>query len=188
MKRIIVGVSGASGMPLARAVLENLASVADLEIHLMISRGAERVLHTECGLSSASLACYAHTLHDVTDMAAGPSSGSWRHDGMIVCPCSMSTLASIAVGVGRNLIHRAADVALKERLPLLLVARETPLHLLHLRNMQTVTEAGATVMPFMPAFYNRAASLEEMMRQFTGRMLDQLGISHSLCARWRDDG
>lgn len=99
----------------------------------------------------------------------------------------MSSLASIASGAGSNLIHRAADVTLKERRPLVIVARETPLNLIHLKNMQAVTEAGAVVMPFIPAFYTRDTSLEAMMRHFTGRLLDQFRIEHHLCKRWRDD-
>ena len=125
MHRLVLGISGASGM--AQAVLENLATVSDLEVHLIISAGAERVLQAECGIPSAALARYAHAVHESSDMAAGPSSGSWHHDGMIICPCSMSSLASIASGAGSNLIHRAADVTLKERRPLVIVARETPL-------------------------------------------------------------
>lgn len=162
-------------------------SVPDLEIHLIISVQAEHVLRAECGLGVEALTRFAHTCHDAADMAAGPASGSWRHEGMIVCPCSMSSLASISNGAGMNLLHRAADVTLKERRPLLLVARETPLNLIHLRNMQIVAEAGATIMPFTPAFYNGPVSLEVMMRHFAGRMLDQLRIPHRLCARWHDD-
>ncbi|MFR7889914.1 MAG: UbiX family flavin prenyltransferase, partial [Bilophila wadsworthia] len=172
MHRLVLGISGASGMPLAQAVLENLATVSDLEVHLIISAGAERVLQAECGIPSAALARYAHAVHESSDMAAGPSSGSWHHDGMIICPGSMSSLASIASGAGSNLIHRAADVTLKERRPLVIVARETPLNLIHLKNMQAVTEAGAVVMPFTPAFYTRDTSFEAMMRHFTGRLLD----------------
>ena len=164
MHRLVLGISGASGMPLAQAVLENLATVSDLEVHLIISAGAERVLQAECGIPSAALARYAHAVHESSDMAAGPSSGSWHHDGMIICPCSMSSLASIASGAGSNLIHRAAD-----------------------KHMQAVTEAGAVVMPFTPAFYTRDTSLEAMMRHFTGRLLDQFRIEHHLCKRWRDD-
>lgn len=187
MHRLVLGISGASGMPLAQAVLENLASVPGLEVHLIISAGSEQVLQAECGLTSVELARHAHVVHGIADMTAGPSSGSWHHDGMIICPCSMSSLASIASGAGINLLHRAADVTLKERRPLVIVARETPFNLIHLKNMQAVTEAGATVMPFTPAFYTRDTSLEAMMKHFTGRLLDQLRIRHGLCKRWRND-
>ena len=187
MRRIVVGVSGASGMPLAHTLLRHLADLPESEIHLIVSDSAQKVLRAECDGGLDALVRHAHRVHDAEDMAAGPSSGSWRHSGMIICPCSMSSLASIACGAGNNLIHRAADVTLKERRPLILVARETPLSGIHLHNLQIVTEAGATVMPFIPAFYNRAVSLEDMMRHFCGRVLDQLHISHTLCARWRDD-
>lgn len=187
MYRLVVGISGASGMPLAQAVLENLGMVPDLEVHLMISKGSEQVLQAECGLTSAHLMRHAHAAYEISDMAAGPSSGSWRHDGMLVCPCSMSSLASIANGTGINLLHRAADVTLKERRPLVLVARETPFNLIHLRNMLAVTEAGGTIMPFTPAFYTRDVSLEAMMKHFTGRLLDQFHIPHHLCKRWNND-
>lgn len=187
MPRIVVGVSGASGMPLARTVLKNMALVPDMEIHLVVSAGARRVLQTECDFSLPDLTCHAHAAYEAEDMAAGPSSGSWRHDGMVICPCSMSSLASIASGAGMNLLHRSADVTLKERLPLIIVARETPLNLIHLKNMQAAAEAGATIMPFCPAFYTRETDLNALARHFTGRILDQLGISHSLCARWCDN-
>lgn len=111
MYRLVVGISGASGMPLAQAVLENLGMVPDLEVHLMISKGSEQVLQAECGLTSAHLRRHAHAAYEISDMAAGPSSGSWRHDGMLVCPCSMSSLASIANGTGINLLHRAGRFA-----------------------------------------------------------------------------
>lgn len=185
MKKIVIGVSGASGMPLAHTVLHTLAAVPDIEIHLVISAHAERVLQAECGQGSAALARYAHHVYAIHDIAACLASGSWQHAGMIVCPCSMSTLASIASGVGLNLLHRAADVTLKERRPLILVARETPLSRIHLHNMQIAAEAGAIIMPFSPAFYTKETSLHELMRHFTGRILDQMGIEHQLCTRWQ---
>lgn len=184
MRRIVVGVSGASGMPLARTLLRRLAALPDLELHLVVSAAADQVLRAECGDDGEDLRRCAHMVHAPTDMAAPPASGSWRHDGMIVCPCSMSSLAAIATGVGMNLIHRAADVTLKERRPLLLVVRETPFNRVHLRNMDLAAAAGATIMPFMPAFYTPADTLDDMMRHFCGRLLDQLRIPHDLCDRW----
>lgn len=185
MPRIVVGVSGASGMPLARDVISFMHSVPDMEIHLIISKGAERVMQTENDIKPDDLTCHAVRIYDSKDMAAGPSSGSWQHDGMVVCPCSMSSLASIACGAGMNLIHRAADVTLKERRPLILVARETPLNLIHLKNMQSVTEAGAVIMPFCPAYYTGKTDLLGLARHFSGRILDQLKIRHDLCSRWQ---
>lgn len=184
MQRIVVGVSGASGMPLAQALLMHLATLPNLRVHLVISEGAERVLRSESQEERESLVRYAHEVHEAADLGAGPASGSWLHAGMIVCPCSMNSLAAIATGAGRNLLHRAADVTLKERRPLVLVVRETPLNRIHLKNMLAASEAGAILMPFMPAFYNKASSLDEMMRHFSGRLLDQLTIPHGLCARW----
>lgn len=187
MQRIILGISGASGMPLAHTMLLCLRTVPELEIHLIVSGGARRVLQTECAMPLGELLDCAHVVHEISDMAAAPSSGSWLHGGMIVCPCSMSSLASIASGAGINLIHRAADVTLKERRPLVLVPRETPLNLIHLRNMQTICEAGGIIMPFSPAFYTKEVALAALMRHFTGRVLDQMGIAHNLCIRWQGE-
>ena len=186
-KRVIVGVSGASGMPLALRLPRELRDVPGVETHLIVSPGAARLLEEECDRGVEALAAFADRTHDALDMAAGPASGSWRHDGMIVCPCSMSSLASIASGAGMNLLHRAADVTLKERRPLLLVPRETPLNLLHLENMRRLALAGATIMPFMPAFYARPRGIEDMLAHFCGRLLDQLGLETGMTRRWRDD-
>lgn len=186
--RIVFGVSGASGMPLARAVLAAFASVPSLETHLVISRKAETVLASEAGMCLADLTGLVARVHDADDMAAPPSSGSWPCDGMIVCPCSMSTLASIATGAGQNLVHRAADVTLKERRRLVIVARETPLGRIHLANMLAVTDAGAVVMPFMPAFYCGTMDMDVLIRNFAGRLLDELRIPHDLCLRWEGPG
>jgi 4-hydroxy-3-polyprenylbenzoate decarboxylase len=187
MHRIVVGVTGASGMPLAERILHHYAGIKDLEVHLIVSAGAEVVMRSEFRGSDLSLVKHVHTVHAINDMTAGPSSGSWQHDGMIICPCSMSSLASIASGAGVNLIHRAADVTLKERKKLVIVPRETPLTMIHLRNMQTLTEAGAVIAPFSPAYYDYKTTIEDMMQHFAGRILDQLRIDNSLCSRWRDN-
>lgn len=186
MTRLIFGISGASGMPLARSVLENFAAISNLEIHLIISRAASQAMAAEKVGAPAELEKYAAMVHDADDFSAAPASGSWRSGGMVICPCAMSSLAAIATGCGTNLIHRAADVCLKERLPLVLVARETPLNLIHLRNMAAATEAGAIIMPFAPAFY-AGGGMEEAMRQFAGRVLDQLGVANTLATRWREN-
>lgn len=187
MYRIVFGISGATGMPLAKAILEAFATIPDLEIHCIVSKNAHQVLAVECEQSSSFFTKLAKRCYDPNDMSIGPSSGSWQHDGMIVCPCSMSTLASIASGCGTNAIHRAADVTLKERRPLVLVPRETPLSLIHLRNMLHAHESGACIMPFMPPFYTTTPTIESMMHHFAGRLLDQLSIPHTLIPRWRDD-
>lgn len=183
--RLIFGVSGASGMPLAHAVLQSFATVKNLELHLIVSQCAR--LTMTCENSGANLEAFAARVHASDDLTAPCASGSWLHGGMVICPCSMSSLAAIAHGTGHNLIHRAADVCLKERRKLILAARETPLNLIHLRNMVQVTEAGAIVMPFMPAFYSGENAMPAAMRQFAGRILDMLGIEHNLCVRWGED-
>ena len=185
MTRIVFGVSGASGMPMAQNELGCLAFKSGLEIHLIVSEAAKCTFQEECGLDASALAQYASCVYPASDMGAAPASGSWQNCGMIVCPCSMSSLGAIANGVGTTLLHRAADVTLKERRPLLLVARETPLNLVHLRNMCAATEAGAIIMPFVPAFYTGEYSMQAAMRQFTGRMMDLLHIPHPLCKRWK---
>ncbi len=184
--RLVVGVSGASGMPLIEKLLTMLHTHGGVEVHLIISTGAERVLEAECGRDGQSLKALAHRMHDASDIAAAPASGSWRNRGMIICPCSMSSLASIASGAGMNLIHRAADVTLKERRPLIIVSRETPVNLIHAENMCRLIRAGATIMPFAPAFYTRPRSLDDILTHFCGRVLDQLGITVDM-PRWGDE-
>ena len=202
MRRLVVGISGASGMPLAHTLLCALRQIPHLEIHLVVSQGAQEVLRTEGGAQGtgsqaglplltdltglALLTGLAHVIHAPCDTGAAPASGSWQHEGMIVCPCSMATLAAIATGAGTNLLHRAADVTLKERRPLLLIPRETPLSRVHLRNMLAAQEAGAVIMPFCPAFYAQPASIADLLEHMTGRILDQLGLPHSLGQRWKD--
>lgn len=194
MRRIIVGVSGASGMPWARCLLQSLHGTEGIEVHVIISAGARAVLNTECprpeGDGTApldELTQFAHVVHDPAHIGAGPASGSWRHSGMVICPCSMATLACVATGAGTNLLHRAADVCLKERRPLIVVARETPLSAIHLQNMLTLSQAGACIMPPCPAFYGQARNISDIVEHFTGRVLDQLGIEHDLGHRWQGD-
>lgn len=190
MRRIIVGVSGASGMPLARHLLQALYYSTDIEVHLVVSAGAQAVLDAECPPASQELSPlleltqFAHVVHDSACLGAGPASGSWQHAGMVICPCSMASLACIATGAGTNLLHRAADVCLKERRPLLLVARETPLSAIHLQNMLTLSRLGACIMPPCPAFYGQPKNITDILEHFTGRVLDQLHIPHALGQRW----
>ncbi|MCR5814279.1 MAG: UbiX family flavin prenyltransferase [Desulfovibrio sp.] len=181
-KRLLFAVSGASGMPLAACVLEHLRTIPELEIHLLISQRARTVIAHEQGPSLEKL---AHVLYAADDLAAAPASGSWLSLGMIICPCSMASLAAIATGCGTNLIHRAADCMLKERRPLVLVPRETPLNRLHLTNMLAAHDAGAILMPFMPAFYTGSCDFNDLVREFSGRLLDQFGVEHTLCRRWQ---
>ncbi|MDR3319730.1 MAG: UbiX family flavin prenyltransferase [Desulfovibrio sp.] len=190
MKKILVGISGASGMPLAQWVLRGLSAMPGVETHCIVSRGAQRVLKAECACELEELITLTDHVYDAENLAAGPASGSWWHDtdrtSMLIVPCSMRTLGSLAGGISHNLIHRAGDVALKEGLRLVLVCRETPLSLVHLRNMLTLKKAGAVIMPFSPGFYTWPSSLEEMLQHFSGRIFDQLGLQHA-CPRWRED-
>ena len=188
MKRLVMGISGASGIPLALTVLRALHD-AQVQVHCIISQGAQAVMDAEASAAPADtlqrIANLAHTLYAPGDTAAGPASGSWQHEGMLVCPCSMASLAAIATGTGNNLIHRAADVCLKERRPLVLIPRETPLSRIHLRNMLAAHEAGAIIMPPCPAFYGRPETLDDILEHLAGRILDQLAIPHSLGHRWK---
>ena len=183
MNRYVVAITGASGMIYARELLAYFAGRPDLELHAVISSAGEQVLHLELGLTPGDLASGA-VWHRVDDFTAPLASGSFRARAMVVVPCSMGSLGAIAVGAGRNLIHRAGEVFLKEKRPLILVVRETPLSLIHLKNLVRVAEAGATVMPACPGFYHRPASLTELARQFAGRILDHLGLEHQLGPRW----
>ena len=188
MRKILVGISGASGMPLALRLLEHLAAMPEVDLSCVVSAGAAAVLAAECGLSPAALTRHARHIYAADDLGAGPASGSWWHGGdgpaaMLLVPCSMGTLGALASGATRNLVQRAADVALKEGLRLVLVPRESPLSAIHLRNMLTLREAGAVIMPFCPGFYLRPASLEALLDNFCGRIFDQAGLAHRF-GRW----
>ncbi|MGE4293950.1 MAG: UbiX family flavin prenyltransferase [Desulfovibrio sp.] len=183
-KRIILGVTGASGSPYAAALAAELGGRDDIELHLIISDAARQVMKLESGISTVDLTGPACASHHIGDIGAPPASGSWQHQGMIICPCSMTTLGNIANGTGHNLIHRAADVTLKERRPLILVPRETPLSEIHLRNMLRAHRAGATILPPCPGFYSGPLSISDLVAQIAGRVLDQLGIEHQLTPRW----
>ena len=185
-KRLIVGISGASGVAIGVRVLEMLAA-SDVEAHLVMTRAAEMTIGYETGRKPADVRALAHTVYQVDDVGAALASGSFATMGMIVAPCSMRTLAEIATGVTSNLLTRAADVTLKERRRLALVARETPLHLGHLRNMVAVTEMGAVVAPPVPAFYAGLETLDEVVTQSAGRALDLFGIAAPGVKRWGED-
>ncbi|MFA5110522.1 MAG: UbiX family flavin prenyltransferase [Desulfobaccales bacterium] len=183
VNRYVVAITGASGMIYARELLAYFATRLDLELHLVISGAGEQVLALELGRAPEDLAPGA-IRHRVDDFTSPLASGSFRARAMVVIPCSMGTLGAIAQGVGRNLIHRAGEVFLKERRPLILVARETPLSLIHLRNLVKASEAGATIFPACPGFYHRPQDLTDLARQFAGRILDHLGLEHQLTRRW----
>ena len=183
-KRLIVGMTGASGAIYGVRLLRMLQGMAHVETHLVVSDAAALTLRHETGLSVADAEALADHVYDVRDMAAALASGSFRNDGMVIAPCSMKTLSAIAHGYGDNLMTRAADVVLKERRRLVLVVRETPLHLVHLRNMQSVTEMGGIIYPPVPAFYCRPLSIEEMVDQTLRRVLDLFGIADEGIVRW----
>ena len=179
-KRIVVGISGASGAALGLRALELLSAAPDVEVHLVMSPAAERVAIEEIGRGSLNLARQlAHVVHDCADVGASLASGSVRTDGMLVAPCSMRTLSVIAYGNTDNLLTRAADVHLKERRPLVLLVRESPLHLGHIRAMAQATEAGAIVAPAVPAFYLKPVTAEHWIDQIARRALALLGLGSS---------
>jgi len=183
-QRLIIGVSGSSAPQLAWAVLGALHASQAVETHLVVSAAAEKTIAAEMGLTRDSFEALADVSYHPSDMGAAVSSGSFQTLGMIVVPCSMKTLAAIATGVSGDLVARAADVCLKERRRLVLVTRETPLNLIHIRNMETATLAGAVVMPPVPAFYHQPKSIDDLLAQTAGKILDQFAIGHSLFRRW----
>ena len=181
--RVVVGISGASGIAYGIRALELLRQVG-AETHLVLTRAARATLAEETGMRAAGVRALADHAHGEHDLGAAIASGSFPTDGMIVAPCSVKTLSAIATSFDDNLLVRAADVTLKERRPLVLLVRETPLHAGHLRLMAQATEAGATIMPPVPAFYTHPASVDELVTQTVGRVLDQLRIPHPSTARW----
>lgn len=183
-RRLIVAISGASGFVYGVRLLE-LLRAADIETHLIVSKSAQTTMVYETDWKLADVVALADHHWRNDDLAACVSSGSYRTLGMIVAPCSMKTLAEIATGVSATLIGRAADVVLKERKRLVLLARETPLHATHLKNMLAVTEMGAIVAPPVPAFYSRPASLDDMVDHTLGRVLDLFGIESGTVRRWQ---
>jgi len=181
--RLVVGISGASGAIYGIRTLETLRSLK-VETHLVMTEAAEETIRIETDRRVSDVASLATETYKVGDLTAKPSSGSFRTDGMIVVPCSMKSLAGIASGYADNLLLRAADVTLKERRPLVLAVRETPLTLIHLENMVTVARAGAVVLPAMPAFYHRPKTMDDLVNHVVGRILDSFGIEHELYGRW----
>ncbi|MEQ9212659.1 MAG: UbiX family flavin prenyltransferase [Marinovum algicola] len=182
-RRMIVGVSGASGVIYGKRMLEVLRELG-IETHLVMTNAARITMAHECDFTPADLEALADHTHSNKDIGAGCSSGSFRTMGMIVAPCSVKTMAEIATGTTANLLSRAADVVLKERRRLVLMLRETPLHLGHLRNMAAVTEMGAVIYPPVPAFYAKPQSLDEMVDHTVGRVLDLFDLEAGTVRRW----
>ncbi|TFG11750.1 UbiX family flavin prenyltransferase [Candidatus Thorarchaeota archaeon] len=186
MKRILVCITGASGAIYGVRSIEAL-NEANIEVHLVVSKWGKKTLQYETGVSMAELASKVHEVYDEENLAAKPASGSFHLDGMLIAPCSMKTLSSIANGFADNLVSRAADCSLKEKKPLVLVTREAPLNLIHIRNMEKVVEAGATLFPASPAFWSKPSSIEELVDSLVDRILTHLGINEETAIEWDGD-
>lgn len=182
--RLVVGMTGSSAPQLGIAFLQRLQQIDSVESHLVMTEGAKLSTRLEAGLEPEDVQALADVSYDSRDLGAAISSGSFLIHGMAVVPCSMRTLSAIATGNASDLLVRAADVSLKERRPLVLVTRETPLNLIHIRNMETVTLAGATVLPPVLAFYHRPKTIDEVVDHIVGKVLDQFHIPHQLFTRW----
>ncbi len=185
-RRLIVGISGASGAIYGVRLLGKLQAMPDLETHLVISRASLQTIAYECSVSADAVRDLADVVHSNGDIGASIASGSFKTLGMVVAPCSVKTMSEIAAGITSTLLARAADVVLKERRRLVLMVRETPLHLGHIRSMAAVTEAGAIVYPPVPAFYQLPETIEEMVDHTLGRVLDLFDIDTG-AARWQGD-
>ncbi len=183
MKRYILAVTGSSGMPYADTLYQTLTGLQKTEVHVIISEAAKAVMQFEAVPGTNFSAQNGH-FYSERDLTAPMAGGSWIHHGLVICPCSMATLAAVGNGLGSNLIHRAADVALKERRPLILVPRETPLNQIHLQNMLAASRAGATILPASPGFYHHPESIQDLVNHIVGRILDHLQIDNSLFPRW----
>jgi 4-hydroxy-3-polyprenylbenzoate decarboxylase len=183
VQRIIVGITGATGAVFGVRLLEALAA-AGVETHLVLSKWGQQTVEHEMGLTLAELRERASVVHASSNMAATVSSGSFRTEGMVIAPCSMRTAAAIAHGYGESLVHRAADVVLKERRRLVLVPRETPLSEVHLENLLKLARMGVAIVPPMPAFYNKPATVDDIIDHIVARVLDQFDIDAAFAKRW----
>lgn len=186
MSRIVVGISGASGVIYGVRTLKALAE-AGVETHLVYTRSAIKNLHIETGFSASDLDAMASVVHDESDVGASIASGSFKVDGMIIAPCSIKTLSAVANSFNFNLLVRAADVNLKERRKLVLMVRETPLHEGHLELMMKVTRMGGVISPPVPAFYHMPQSIDDIVNQTVGKVLDQFSIDVNLFRRWNGE-
>jgi 4-hydroxy-3-polyprenylbenzoate decarboxylase len=182
--RVVVGVSGASGAIYGYRLLEKLRVTGGVETHLIVTRAAERTGYVELGIKAADWRALADHYYPLEDLGAAVASGSFRFDGMVVAPCSIHSMSAIAAGISGNLLVRAADVALKERRRLILLVRETPLHLGHLRSMTALAEMGAIIAPPVPAFYHKPATITDLVDHTLDRVLDLLGVPNPEARRW----
>ena len=184
MKKIVVGITGASGSVYAVRLIDVLRE-QNIEVHAVVTDSGQRVLDYECGVTMEELSRRVDVLYPNADVGAAIASGSFRMDAMVVLPCSMKTAGAIAHGVTDDLLTRAADVTLKEGRRLLLVPRETPMHEIHLENLLRLARAGAVIMPAAPGFYHRPQTLDDLVNMMVGKILDRLGIEAELFTRWR---
>jgi len=185
MRRIIIGISGASGSAYGYMALQALRAIGGVETHLIVSDAARRTIELELDVRAEAFEALADVVHRDDDLAAAISSGSFITDGMLVIPCSMKSASAIAYSMNDNLLVRAADVCLKERRKLVLIVRETPLHLGHLRTLTQLAEIGAIILPPIPAMYANPQSIDDIIAHTVGKALDQFGISNELFKRWK---
>ena len=183
-RRLVVAITGATGAVYGVRLLQQLRATPGVETHLVVSDAANLTLHQEMGMQRRDVEALAHVVHKTRDVGASIASGSFQTDGMVIAPCSMKTLAAVALGLSDNLIARAADVALKERRRLVLMVRETPFNLAHLRNMTAVTEMGGIIFPPLPSFYHQPNSIDEMVGHTVGRVIELFGIAQPHAPRW----
>ena len=185
MARYVVGITGASGTIYGIRALEVLRSAPDVTVHLVLTTAARRTMEIETEFKPSDVERLAHHVHADDDLAAPVSSGSFKTDGMLVAPCSIKTASAIAYSLNDNLLVRAADVSLKERRRLVLMVRETPLHLGHLRTLERLAEIGATIVPPIPGFYHRPKTVDDIVNQSVGKALDALGVPNEIFKRWQ---
>jgi len=186
--RILIGMNGTTGVVFGVRLLQVLAGMKDIETHLIVSPAGEKTIELETKFKVPEVKALANFWYPFDDIGACIASGSFRRDGMIIAPCSMKTLSAVAHSYADNLLTRAADVTLKERGKLVLLVRETPLHLGHLRNMVSVTEMGGIIMPPLPAFYHKPKTIQDIVDHTVGKALDLFNIEHSLFQRWTGAG
>ncbi len=187
MRRLIVGMSGATGSIYGIRILQVLARIEDVETHLVMSKAAKMTVQVETPHSVKEVEGLADVVHDINNIGASIASGSFRTAGMVIAPCSMKSMGGIVLSVGGDLLVRASDVILKERKKLVLVARETPLHLGHLESMAQLTRMGAVIFPPVPAFYHRPKTLDDVINQTVARILDQFEIETDMFHRWDEE-
>jgi len=181
---LVVGITGATGVIYGIRLLEVVSNMKEVNTHLIISRFGERVIEHETDYKVSTVKGLADCCYDIDNMEAPISSGSFQRDAMVIAPCSMKTLSALANSYSDNLLARAGDVNLKERKPLVLLVRETPLHQGHIRNMLRLAEMGAIIMPPIPSFYHRPKTINDIINHTIARILDHLGIDHNLSRRW----